>query len=49
MGSIMISNVCLLKIPMPRWTTRDAALFGVALPEGVPPTQHERACTSPVW
>ena len=27
----------------------DAAFFGVELPEDVPPTQQERAYTSPIW
>lgn len=38
-----------LEIPTPNWTTHDAAFYGVALPEGIPPTQQERACTSPIW
>jgi len=38
-----------LEIPTPRWTTHDAAFFGVELPEGVPATQQDRAYTSPIW
>jgi hypothetical protein len=38
-----------LEIPTPRWTTYDAAFFGVDLPSEVPPYQQERAYTSPVW
>jgi hypothetical protein len=41
--------VRVLEIPTPRWTTYDAAFFGVALPDGVDPTHQERAYTSPIW
>ncbi len=41
--------VRVLEIPTPRWTTYDAAFFDVELPEGVPPTQQDRAYTSPIW
>jgi len=41
--------VRVLEIPTPRWTTYDAAFFGVDLPDSVPPTQQDRAYTSPVW
>ena len=41
--------VRVLEIPTPRWTTYDAAYFGVDLPEGVEPTLQERAYTSPIW
>ena len=41
--------VLVLEIPTPRWTTYDAAFYGVDLPNRVLPTQQERAYTSPIW
>ena len=41
--------VRVLEIPTPRWTTYDAAFFGVELPKDIEPFHQERAYTSPIW
>jgi hypothetical protein len=38
-----------LEIPKPRWSTIDAAYFGVDLPAEAPRAVQDRAYTSPIW
>lgn len=48
-GESAFYYVRVLEIPTPRWTTHDAAFYGLDLPDGVPAAQQDRAYTSPIW
>ncbi len=38
-----------LEIPVPRWSTHDAAFFDLKIPESVPESIQDRAYSSAIW
>ena len=48
-GESAFYYVRVLEIPTPRWTTYDAAFYGIPLPDTVPAAIQDRAYTSPIW
>ncbi|MCZ6828580.1 MAG: DUF3604 domain-containing protein [Gammaproteobacteria bacterium] len=48
-GQSAFYYVRVLEIPTPRWTTYDAAFYGIERPDNVPATVQDRAYTSPIW
>ena len=38
-----------IEIPVPRWSTHDAAFYDLEIPEGVPESIQDRAYSSPIW
>ena len=48
-GQSAFYYVRVLEIPTPRWTSYDAAFYGIDRPDTVPATVQDRAYTSPIW
>jgi len=44
-----VNYVRVLEIPKPRWSAYDQKHFGIKMPDNVPMTVQDRACTSPIW
>lgn len=47
-GRGAVYSVRVLQIPTPRWTSCDAKVFSVDIPEGEPACIQERAYASPI-